>query len=295
MAQLTRREFASLTAGAVAGAALAGPLATRISAESRVRGVLIGAQTYSFRDRGLDAAIDGLKSAGISGVELWQGHFEPGEPGGRADRGKLRAWRLATPASYFKDVRAKFDRAGIGIYAVNISFRDDWTDEEVGRGFDQAEALGSKTITASTNQTTVARVAPVASKRGMFVAVHNHSKMKPNEFATPDDFLKAMAVSPAVRVNLDIGHFTAANFDAVDFLRQHHDRIVTLHIKDRQRNQGENLPFGEGDTPIKPVLQMLRDRQWPIPAGIEYEYRGADTLAEVKRCVEYCRQALLET
>jgi hypothetical protein len=40
---------------------------------------------------------------------------------------------------------------------------------------------------------------------------------------------------------------------------------------------------------------MLRDRQWAIPAGIEYEYRGADTVAEVKRCVEYCRQALLET
>jgi sugar phosphate isomerase/epimerase len=260
-----------------------------------VKGVLIGAQSYSFRDRWLDAAIDGLKSAGISGVELWQGHFEPREPGARPDREKLRAWRLSTPASYFKDVRAKLDRAGIELYAVNISFRDDWTDEEVAKGFDQAEALGIKTITASSNQRTVARVAPIASKRGMIIAVHNHSNIEPNEFATPDDFLKAMAVSPAVRVNLDIGHFTAANFDAVDFLRQHHDRIVTLHIKDRKRNQGPNVPFGEGDTPIKPVLQMLRDRQWAIPAGIEYEYRGADTVAEVKRCVEYCRQALLET
>lgn len=295
MVQVTRREFTTVALGALAGAGLLGPFSARAGADSRVRGVLIGAQTYSFRDRGLEAAIDGLKAGGISGVELWQGHYEPREPGKRPDREKLRAWRLSTPASYFKDVRAKFDAAGIGIYAVNISFRDDWTDDEVVKGFEQAEAIGVKTVTASSNQTTVARVAPLAARRGMVIAVHNHSRIEPNEFATPDDFLKAMAVSPAVRVNLDIGHFTAANFDAVDFLRTHHDRIVTLHIKDRKRNQGENVPFGQGDTPIKPVLKLLRDEKWAIPAGIEYEYRGADAVAEMKRCVEYCREALLET
>ena len=75
-------------------------------------------------------------------------------------------------------------------------------------------------------------------------------------------------------------------------LAAHHDRIVTLHIKDRKRNDGDNVPFGEGDTPIKPVLALLRDRKWAIPANIEYEYNGGDTVQEVRRCVEYCRAAL---
>jgi len=101
-----------------------------------------------------------------------------------------------------------------------------------------------------------------------------------------------MALCPYYKVNLDIGHFTAANFDAVDFLDKHHSRIVTLHIKDRKKNQGDNVTLGEGDTPIKPVLQLLKKKQYRIPANIEYEYKGADTVAEVRKCLDYCKQAL---
>ena len=49
------------------------------------------------------------------------------------------------------------------------------------------------------------------------------------------------------------------------------------------------MPFGEGDTPIKEVLQVLKKNKYPIYANIEYEYRGADTVAEIRKCVEYCR------
>ena len=98
--------------------------------------------------------------------------------------------------------------------------------------------------------------------------------------------------SEYICINLDIGHFTAANFDAVDYLTKHHSRIVTLHLKDRKRNQGDNVPFGEGDTPIKQVLALLRDKKWAIPANIEYEYKGKDTIEEMKKCYAYCRKAL---
>lgn len=285
MSEISRREWTKRAFGSLAAAAAATRGAVDLFA---AQPVVVGAQSYSFRDRGFDQMVDGFKACGLSDVELWQGHFEPKT----SSRDELRAWRLKTPDSYFKDLRSKLDAAGIRVYAVNISFRDDWTDEEVQKGFDQAEALGVKTLTASSNQQTVGRIGPVAEKRGVVVGVHNHSRIDPNEFATPDDFEKAMKASPAIRVNLDIGHFTAANFDAVQFIQTHHDKIVTLHLKDRKRDQGANLPFGQGDTPIKPVLTLLRDKGWAIPAGIEYEYKGDDTVDEMKKCVSFCRAAL---
>ena len=59
-----------------------------------------------------------------------------------------------------------------------------------------------------------------------------------------------MKLSKYFKVNLDIGHFTAANYDAVAYLKEHHDSVTNLHIKDRKKAQGDNVPWGTGDTPF---------------------------------------------
>jgi sugar phosphate isomerase/epimerase len=295
MPDVTRREWNRMVIGTLAAAPLAG-LGAQAARGSTVAGVRIGAQSYSFRDRPLDELIAAMNAVGLTFCELWQNHVEPREFDGVAREGRrdaLRKWRLTVPLDEFRAVRAKFDRAGIALTAYNLSFRDDFTDEEIARGFEMAKALGVSVITASSNVSTAKRVDPVAKKAGITVGFHNHSDIKPNEFATPDDFATAMkGASERIAINLDIGHFTAANFDAVSYLEQHHDHVVSLHIKDRKRNQGPNLPFGEGDSPIGPVLKLVRDRKWAIPANIEYEYKGADTVAEVRRCFEYCKKVL---
>jgi len=262
------------------------------SVDSKINGVWLGAQSYSFRDRGLDEAIAAMKEIGLGVTELWQGHVEPGR-GSKIAREDLRKWRLETPLSHWEGVRKKFADAGITLYAYNYSFREDFSDAEIQRGFDMAKALGVKVLTASSNVTTAKRIDPFAKKAKIKVGMHNHSRIHENEFATPDDFSKAMAgMSEYIAVNLDIGHFWAANFDPVDYLAKNHQKIVTLHIKDRKKDQGPNMPFGEGDTPIKAVLQLLKEKKWGIPANIEYEYKGADTVAEVRKCFEYCKAAL---
>ena len=190
-------------------------------------------------------------------------------------RDEVRAWRLSTPMSHFEGVKKQFADAGIKIQAYNLSFNESFTDEEIDRGFLMAKALGADFITASATLKSAQRVAPFADKHQYRVAMHNHANIKdPNEFATPESFAAALAMSKYFVINLDIGHFTAANYDAVPYIEQHHARIVSLHLKDRKRDQGANLPWGEGDTPIKPVLQLLKTKGYDIPANIEYQVQG---------------------
>ncbi len=271
----------------------------QLSGRSIVAGVRIGAQTYSFRDRPLEQVPAAFKAAGLSFCELWSGHVESAVVIGAASdtsrearRDLVRKWRLGVPMSHFEGIRKAFDDAGVTLTSYDVPYRNDWTDAEIARTFEMAKALGASVITSSAVLSVVPRIAPHAERTGINVSFHNHSTIRANEFATPDDFAAAMRVSPMMGATLDIGHFTAANFDAVAYLDQHHDRIHALHIKDRKRDQGPNVPFGEGDTPIVAVLQLLRDRKWDIPAHIEYEYKGGDAVAEVTACYAYCRKAL---
>ena len=304
---INRRRFNSLALSGAGGLLLnscapspeSEPASTETAAQapmidSTFNGVLVGSQSYSFRDRSLDEAIQAFAEVGIGSCELASGHLEGGFGGSpKKDREGLRQWRLSVPLEEFEAVGKKFRDAGIDVYAYNYSFKDDFTDAEIERGFEMAQAIGAKVITASATVSTAARIDRYAKKYKTRVGMHNHSNIRENEFATPDDFDRARrGNSDYIAINLDIGHFTAANFDAVDYLDKHHDDIVTLHIKDRKRDQGANVPFGEGDTPIREVLALLREKQYKIPANIEYEYDGDDTVEEVRKCFEYCRQAL---
>lgn len=289
MSTFTRRDWNKMMLGGLGLALLPAEGVFAAGPNSKFAGVQIGAQSYSFRDMSLDDAIKGYVEVGINSCELFAGHVEP--KGMKPD--DLRKWRLSVSLDEFKGVRKKFDAAGVQLYAFNYSFRENYTDAEIERGFQMAQALGVKIITASSNVTTAKRIDPFAKKYKIRVGMHNHSNIKENEFATPDDFANAMkGMSEFICINLDIGHFTAAGFDAVDFLGKHHDQIVTLHIKDRKKNQGPNVVFGQGDTPIKPVLDLLKKNKWKIPANIEYEYKGENTIAEMKKCLAYCKKAL---
>ena len=281
----TRRSFTQIaTAGLIAA-----PLLAQKKIDSTIGGVLLGAQSYSFREKPLDGVIQAMSEIGLGECELFSPHIEP-----RGSREDLRKWRLSVSMDEYRAVRRKFDAAGINLYAYNLSFNDSFTDPEIDRSFEAAKALGVEVITASATVSSAKRVAPFADKHKMMVAYHGHSDVKdPNQFAKPESFTAALAMSKYFAINLDIGHFTAANYDPVEYIRGNHEKILVLHLKDRKRDQGANTPWGEGDTKIKETLQLLKREKYPMRALIEYEYRGtADSTTEVRKCFEYCKAAL---
>src|SRR5439155_1971087 len=141
-----------------------------------------------------------------------------------------------------------------------------------------AKALGISIIAASTQLSVAKRLVPFAERHKIYVVMHGHSNVHDtDEFSGPESFSKALAMSKYFRINLDVGHFTAANFDAVTYIRDNHDNITHLHMKDRKKNDGPNMPWGEGETPIRQVLLLLKEKKYPIRAFVEYEYRGTGT------------------
>jgi sugar phosphate isomerase/epimerase len=281
----SRRTFAK-TALAGVTAALA----------AKVNGVTLGVMTYSYRalplvpgvDR-VDGAIEALKANGSRDIEFYEAEVQPPQKEEDFDK-----WRKTTQLDHFQVARKKLEAAGVTTHAYTVNYRSTLTDEDIDHTFEQAKALGTTVIAASTQVTMAKRLAPFAEKHKIYVAFHGHSNTKdPNEFATPESFQSALAVSRYFRINLDIGHFSAAGYDPVAYIQEHHDRITHLHVKDRKKNDGPNMPWGEGDTPIKQVLLLLKEKKYPLPALVEYEYRGSGTpVEEVRKCLDYMQRAI---
>ncbi len=307
----TRRDFGRF---ALAGLAMAE--GARAKPDSKIEGVQIGVQLYSFRDlpHDLDLMVRAMTEVGINSCEFWSTMIHPialppfyGNPGTpalvpalRKDREAVRLWRETVSMDLFKAARRKFNDAGIDIYAYNYSFNESFSEREIERGFEMADALGARFITASTTLAAVRRVLPFAEKYRIPVAVHGHVPTDdPNEFASPESFSRAMALSKYIWVNLDVGHFAAGGYDPLRYIRENHERISNIHLKDRLKDNpvpwdsSNDLRWGWGNTPIREVLQLLKKEQYPIPAMIEYEYDGkGGPVAEVQRCYEFCRAAL---
>ena len=323
----SRRSFVGMAAASLSTASLLARAAKPDN--SVIGGVRIGVQTYSFRDMlstpgdMADKMIAGMQQLGLTECEMFEPCLQPPElsaaaawrmVGGKPTQASLlgrpptkgpdaaalaqleavRKWRLGEGLDQIRTAAARFKKAGITIFAFNYSLKDSCTDAEIERGLDMTEALGTRIMTASTTLTMAKRCVPFFQKRNFVLALHGHSNLEdPNQFATPDSFEQGLALSPLYRVNLDIGHFSAAGFDPVAFIRAHHQKITNLHLKDRKNHDGPNMPFGEGDTPIKPVLQLLEQQGLRIPADIEYEYAGSgSSVQEVGKCLDYIRAAL---
>ena len=314
----TRRDFAKLTLAGVPASLLVTnlPVSAFAQINSRIKGVQIGAITYSFRSMSPPDIIKAYVDIGLGEMELMSNHAEQlaGAPAGRGGGGgrrgaltpeqqaerdvavkALRDWRMAATEATFKPVRKKIEDAGIDLkllcYNMNVRTTE---DNEIEYAFLMAKALGVGAISTSTQVSMAKRLAPFAEKHKMMVGFHGHANTtNPDEVATPESFVAVMAASKYLGANLDVGHYTEAGYDPVAFLQQHHGRITNLHLKDMKKasNGGGYTPFGQGDAPLKEVLKLVQKNKWDIPVNIEFEYPG-DPLVEVPKCLAYVKDSL---
>ncbi|WP_286879721.1 sugar phosphate isomerase/epimerase family protein [Proteiniphilum sp. UBA7639] len=331
--KFSRREFLGTTAFVTAGTLLSPVLSFgnnslkvngNVSIEkpnSRFAGVQIGVITYSFRDLegGLEATLKACTEAGLSSVELMGTNVEdylgaPKNPVNRRPNSKkpltdeekrtverynsqLKEWRKTNgTVKEYTQLRKKFNDAGVNIHIYKWTAGD--TEKELDYSFKIAKALGAIGITAELNDTNARLLGPVAENNGMLAIFHNHLQFGEPGFNV-DKFL---AYSPANRLNFDIGHyFGSTGLNPTDFIRNYHDRIASIHLKDKTglnnaTLKNTNMVWGQGETPLAEVLHYVRDQKLPIYCDIELEYpvnAWSTSVKEVRTCKEYCRQILI--
>lgn len=208
----------------------------------------------------------------------------------------LKAWRVSLPMSKVAEAKKLFDNAGIKVHIVKFS-PSRWSDEEIDYAFKTAKAMGAKGVTDEISEDAVKKLGPIAEKHGMFAIFHNHMQFATEGFSY-DPFL---AVSPAVMMNFDAGHFFGSTgIHPNTMLEKYHDRIFSVHIKDKTGPKttpaNTNQVWGQGEMPLADVLLLIKKNKWPISCDIELEYEvkpWSNAVKETKLCVDFARQILM--
>lgn len=275
---------------------------------SKVAGVQLGINVpYSFASPSMsgDEILKHCVALGLSAVELRTQPVEaflgaPPPPSGKAAAGSaatpegeaLRRWREAASLERVGAFRQKYEAAGVLIEIVKVDGIFKMSPGELDYVFKLAKALGGRAISTEITheEADLKRVGQWADKHELMVGYHGHAT------TTPEHWERAFALAKHNGANVDLGHFVAGNNTSpVPFLKQYHDRITHVHLKDRKLHGGPNMPFGAGDTPLVEVLRLLRDNHWNIQATIEFEYKippGSDRMTEIARAIRFCREAL---
>jgi sugar phosphate isomerase/epimerase len=213
---------------------------------------------------------------------------------------QVAEWRANVSMDKFKEVRKKYNDAGITIYAFKPNaFSPTNTDAEVEYGMRAAKALGANCVTVElpTDPAQTQRLGDLGAKNKVYMGYHNHLQ------ATDTLWDVALGQSPYNSINFDCGHYLAAGGNntkesLMAFLEAKHDRISTMHLKDRttkEHGQG-NLEWGKGDTPIKEMLLMFKAKKYKFPVTVELEYdipAGSNAVKEVAKCVAFAKNILV--
>jgi sugar phosphate isomerase/epimerase len=303
--------------------------------EARIKGIQIGAITYSFRsmpDQSAGATLQYIVDSGLNAVELMGDPAESfaGKPDSPVDRRdyfqltrkerngemltenekkekmemqvaieaynkEVALWRARVGMDKFKELKKMYQASGVDIYGFKpAAFGQGNTDAEIEYGFRSAKELGASHVTLEHpgDDAHTLKLGKMAEKHKIYVAYHGHEQQTPTFWDT------ALMQSPYNALNLDIGHYVAAgNDDPLGIIKTKQDRIMSMHVKDRQTpaHGKANLPWGMGDTPITEILHLMRDNKFKFPATIELEYEipeGSDAVKEVAKCIQYCQKAL---
>lgn len=261
----------------------------KIPDEYKTSGFAIGCQAYTFNRFTAFEAIEKTAQAGGKVIEFYPGQKLSKEDGDlKVDHGSPQ---VDTVIAKLQEKLKKH-----GLKAVNYGVVGIPKDEAGARKvFDFAKKMGLIGVTTESADA-IATIEKLAIEYDLCVGFHNHpGKMgNPGYKIWSPHYVAGLVEGRDRRLGAcaDTGHWTRSGIKPVEALRILKGRIISSHLKDLNEFGKENahdVPYGQGVSTVKEVLDELKAQGFQGNLSIEYEHNWDNSVPEVTACIDFVK------
>lgn len=275
---MKRREFVQVAAVAAAGCALPAPLSRGGRQVKRVSLELYSVRAEMRKDP--EGTLAAVRAMGYDDVEL--------------------LWSFDNFGRTNEQVKAALANTGLKAPSAHISpllLTKDWQ-----KSLDAAAYLGQEylivpSLTADAEKsidewkrwTDIFNTAGTAARKsGVCLGFHNEpNHQKPINGVVPIDLFIERTDPGAVRLQLDAGNMRMGGGDPMKYLKEHHDRIWSFHLKDVVADNSKDTELGTGTVDFGTMLAMVSDLD-KKPCVVEQE-GSSEPMESARRNLRFMR------
>lgn len=268
---MTRRESLKQLAVLAAWGATSGSV---FGQSGKSHALTLGVASYSLNKLSADQVILALMDLDIHDVSLYKTHCPWS---GTADECRAAA--------------QKFRAAGLTVTGSGvIELSND--EAAVRKAFTNAKAAGLPTMVCKPALAAFPLVEKFVQEFDIRLAIHNHGP-EDKVYPGPAEAWKAAApYDQRIGLCIDVGHAFRAGQDPAAAIRQFHQRLYHIHLKDLTlAADGKEVPteVGRGNMDIKGIIAALKDVEYAHPVDFEYEKAGGDHVEGLRQSIAFVR------
>jgi sugar phosphate isomerase/epimerase len=251
---MERREFIQATVAAAAMATNGCSLPVRFRGAGRpVRRVSL--ELYSVRNemrKDPEATLAAVRAMGYDDVELLWSHDNFGRTNAQVKTALANTGLKASSAHIAPELLIK-----------------DWPQSVDAAAYLGQEYLFVPSLPAETNTSLDGwkrwadifnTAGAVARKAGIWVGFHNEpNHQKPLDGVVPFDLFIERTDPASVRLQLDAGNMRMGGADPLAYVRRHHDRFWSFHVKDVVADNSQDTDLGTGTVDFRALFGLVRD------------------------------------
>ena len=257
----------------------------QIPDENKINGFAIGCQAYTFNRFTVFEAIEKTAAAGGRVIE-----FYPGQKLSKEEPNV--SWDHNASDEVIAKVQAKL--AQHKLKAVNYGVVGIPNNEpEARKVFDFARKLGLRGVTTESTES-IDLIEKLVKEYDITVGYHNHPRRPndPNYKVWDPYYILSLVKDRDRRIGscADTGHWCTSGLNPAFCMRVLAGRIMSSHMKDKNTyGEGHDVPYGQGVSGIKDMLEELKKMNFQGNISIEYEYHWETSLPEVTECIDFVK------